>query len=418
MRVLVHDFVGHPFQVQLSRALAAQGHDVLHVYAANFLTPHGGLERRPGDTHNLVIEAIDLGRPFDKYGMLRRRRDERQYGRLLARRIAAFRADCVLSANTPLDAQACALRAAHASGARFVPWVQDLLSVGIASALRRKLRVAARPIAWYYAALERRILRQSDAVVVISDDFRSALHEWGVADARVHVIENWAPIEELPQKAKENPWSREHRLASTFCILYSGTLGLKHRPELLILLAEEFREAPDVRVVVVSEGLGADWIAGEARVRELRNVLVLPFQPYDRLPDVLATADVLVTVLEEQAAVFSVPSKVLSYLCAGRPILGAIPPVNLASRVIRKACAGPVVAPHDTTAFVAAARELYESSQCRALLGLNGRRYAEAAFDIESIRDSFERVLEACSRPRATARADSAAPPQTPAASA
>jgi colanic acid biosynthesis glycosyl transferase WcaI len=393
MRLIVHDFTGHPFQVQLSRALAESGHHVLHLYSANFATPHGALERRAEDPPGFLVEAIDLGRPFDKYGLLRRRRDERQYGRLLARRIAAFGPDCVLSGNTPLGAQALALDAAHASRARFVFWVQDLLSVGIGNAVRRKLPMAGQLIAWHYGRLEARVLRQSDEVVVISDDFRPALRDWGVAERRVHTIENWAPLEELPQRPKQNEWSREHRLAGNFCFVYSGTLGFKHRPELLILLAEEFRAHSEVRVVVVSEGLGADWIVRERRARELDNVLVLPFQPYERLADVLASADVLVTVLEEEAAAYSVPSKVLSYLCAGRPILGAIPPANLASRLIRQTCAGLVVAPRDTQAFVAAAHDLHTGPARRTELGANGRRYAETAFDIDSIASTFEQVV-------------------------
>ena len=43
---------------------------------------------------------------------------------------------------------------------------------------------------------------------------------------------------------------------------------------------------PDVRVVLVSEGLGADWITRQLRERQLANLLVFPFQPYERLPDV------------------------------------------------------------------------------------------------------------------------------------
>ena len=42
----------------------------------------------------------------------------------------------------------------------------------------------------------------------------------------------------------------------------------------------------------------------------------------------LASADVLVALLETDAGAFSVPSKVLTSLSAGRPILAAIPAVQ------------------------------------------------------------------------------------------
>ena len=53
--------------------------------------------------------------------------------------------------------------------------------------------------------------------------------------------------------------------------------------------------------------------------------MLLPYQPFGRLSEVLASADVLVALLESDAGAYSVPSKVLTYLAAGRPILGAIP---------------------------------------------------------------------------------------------
>ena len=70
------------------------------------------------------------------------------------------------------------------------------------------------------------------------------------------------------------------------------------------------------------------------------NLVFLPLQPMDVFPDVLGAADVLVALLENDAGPFSVPSKVLSYLCAGRPILLSAPPSNLSVRLVEKAAAG------------------------------------------------------------------------------
>jgi hypothetical protein len=69
MRILVHDYAGHPFQVQLSRALARSGHSVLHLHFASFQTPKGAVERRSDDPDNFAIEGLTLGRPFAKYNL-------------------------------------------------------------------------------------------------------------------------------------------------------------------------------------------------------------------------------------------------------------------------------------------------------------------------------------------------------------
>ena len=60
---------------------------------------------------------------------------------------------------------------------------------------------------------------------------------------------------------------------------------------------------------------------------------MLPFQPFGALPEALASGDVLLAMLTNDAASHSVPSKILSYLCAGRLIVASIPEDNAAARV-------------------------------------------------------------------------------------
>jgi colanic acid biosynthesis glycosyl transferase WcaI len=101
---------------------------------------------------------------------------------------------------------------------------------------------------------------------------------------------------------------------------------------------------------------------------------------------------VLVAVIEADAGTYSVPSKVQSYLCAGRPILLAAPSENLAARVVARENAGIVVAP-DGSDFMAAAIRLRHDNELRAEQGANGRAYAERAFDMIKIVDAFEETL-------------------------
>jgi glycosyltransferase involved in cell wall biosynthesis len=95
---------------------------------------------------------------------------------------------------------------------------------------------------------------------------------------------------------------------------------------------------------------------------------------------------------------------VQSYLCAGRPILLAAPPANLAARIVARENAGLVMHPDDLDGFIAAARKLAADAALRRTLGENGRRYAERAYDILRTTDRFEHVFEAALR-RAERRA-------------
>jgi colanic acid biosynthesis glycosyl transferase WcaI len=392
MRILVHDYPGQPFQPQLSRQLATLGHEVLHVFFADFQAPRGALTRRPDDPPTFAVRGISLDRPFEKYNFFRRVFQEIAYGRKLAETIGAYRPDVALAGNAPLDIQAISTRYCRRHGIPLVYWHQDIYSVAIDKILRRKFPGLGAIIGARYIALEKWLLRNSDHVVTITEDFVPILTEWGTPRDRITVIENWAAREDLSVQPRDNAWAREHGLTGKLVFLYSGTLGLKHNPDLLLQLARRYHDRPDVRVVVNSEGLGSDWLRENGR--DLANLVLLPFQPFERLPEVLATADVLISVLEPDAGIFSVPSKVLTYLSAGRPVLGAIPKENLSARIILRNEAGLIAPPDDTPAFLAAARKLADDPLLRDRLGKNALDYATRTFDIGAITARFAGLLE------------------------
>ena len=408
MRIVVHDYSGHPFQIQLSRQLARQGHEVLHLFFESFQSPKGAVRRRPEDPPSFQIQGIRFDEPFAKYNnFVKRRSHEIRYGRMAARRIAEYQPDLLLSSNTPLDAQKIIQATARRIGAKFVFWLQDIYSIAIDSILRKRRFPFAGLVGAWYARLERRMLLASDAVVPISPDFAPVLERWGVSPSRIHTIENWAVKEEIAPQPQANAWSREQGLGGKFVYLYSGTIGMKHNPGLLVDLAESLRAYQDVRIVVISEGVNADWIRTEVANRGIANLLLLPLQPWERLGEVLSTGSVLMALLGEESGEYSVPSKVLSYLCVGRPLLLSVPARNLAARIVSGQSgqpAGLVAPPEDSAAFIAAARSLYEDPAMCEQFASNARAYADEKFDIERIAARFTQVFEAAGIPNARAR--------------
>jgi glycosyltransferase involved in cell wall biosynthesis len=390
LKVVVHDYAGHPFQLQLSRALAASGHSVRHVFSASTSTPQGRTGRSEQDPDTFQVESISLGKMIDKTSFLSRRQMEVQYGRLLADLIERCRPDVVISANTPTEAQHLAYRRSTRLGIPFVSWVQDLYGLAAKRLLKKRLGPVGSAVGSYLMHLDRKVLRGSRGVVLITDDFHPIMKQWGVDANRCAVIHNWAPLPEIQVRPKDNPWSRAHGVADKACLIYSGTLAMKHNPALLLQIAQRVQPM-DAKVLVISEGIGAKWLKENGSNQS--NLRVLPFQPFDQMADVLGAADVLLAVLEPDAGEFSVPSKVLSYLCAQRPILLSVPTKNLAAKVVARAQAGSVVAPDDHAEFLQQSEKLLRNAELRERLGRNARSYAEAEFRIDKIAKRFEEVI-------------------------
>jgi colanic acid biosynthesis glycosyl transferase WcaI len=389
-RLIIHDYGGYPFTLQLARSLASRGHSVLYLYGGR--EPRADISRRDGDGPEFAFKRLDLDEPRLLAAGLHRLLQERRYGRVLAEEIRGFAPDAVVSANCPLDAQACALEAAHAVDAAFIAWVQDIYSVAVGKLLGRRIPGIGQLIGLRFRRLERSILRSSEAVILIAEDFRPTTRAWGIADDRTFVIENWAPLDEVRPLPRNNKWAARHRLGESPVFLYAGTLGRKHNPRLLVQLAVAL---PTATVVVASEGTGTELLRGMTAGHP--NLVMLPLQPASELPAMLASADVLLVILENDAGEFSIPSKVLTYLAAGRPILAAIPKSNLAAQVIEQAGAGIVVDPTNNRAFSLAARSLLQNPHARMEAAASARGYAVAAFDIGSKTDEFETVIETAS---------------------
>jgi glycosyltransferase involved in cell wall biosynthesis len=386
-RILVHDYSGHPFQVQLARSLARRGHEVLHVYSTSFQTPKGNLAARPDDPLGFRVAGLSLSETFQKSSFLKRRAQEIEFGQMVASEIRRFRPDIVLSANAPLDTQAVIHKATRACGARFVFWLQDIYSEAIGRFLPAAFPLIGNAVARRYQRLEFGLLRASDHVVAITDDFVPHLLMNGIAPGRISVIENWAPLDEM--RSAGPVVSESEGGIGPIRAVYAGTLGYKHNPDLLLQAAK----ALPITIDVHSEGAIAENLARKAAAEGVTNLRVKPWVPFADLPDVLGSADILIAMIEEGAGAFCVPSKVLTYFGCGRPVLASVPRNNLARRLIERADAGLASDPDDATAFIDNLRKLAGDAGLRRRLGVNGRSYAEAHFAIELITDRFEAIF-------------------------
>jgi colanic acid biosynthesis glycosyl transferase WcaI len=393
LRIVVHDYSGHPGQVQLSRALTRRGHQVLHQHCPSYVTGKGALESMPGDPDGLTFEPCPMKSNFNRYSIGQRIVQELKYGVKVGRLIGREAPDVAIVSNVPLLAHAVLSISLRRKRIPMIFWHQDIYSSAIGTAAIRRLPKVGPLIAWAADRLERAIARSSAAVVAISPIFMDKLTLWGVAE-RTTVIPNWAPLNELPQHERRNAWSERMGLSEVPVVLYSGTLGLKHDPSILALLSDHLKGThPDARVVVVSEGKGRDWLETWKQEHQAENLVLMDYQSYEELPMMMASADVLVAILEPDASKYSVPSKVLTYLCSGRAILGVIPRDNSVAEILWGNGAGLVADPADRERIASAAAELLDDGMYRRQLGKAGRYYAEREFSPEHAAEQFEGIV-------------------------
>lgn len=374
-------------------------------------TGRGATSYREDDPASFSIKNIELGGEFARYSPIKRVLQEFRYAALALRAIRSTNPDVAVFANVPilpLALVALGLRLRHIP---FVFWWQDVYSEAVGSIAKKKSGLAGIVAAQLFAMLERAVARQAAAIVPITDVFLDCLNDWKIDSDKVTVIHNWGTSDEITPRSRRNAWATSHGLSNVKVIMYAGTLGLKHDPSLIAELARSIGN--DCRMVVVTQGRGREWL--EEHCSDNPNLILLDFQPYDDLADMLGSADVLLAVLEEDASRYSVPSKVLNYLCAGRPVLALLPADNAVAQTVEAAKAGIVISPDRRGEMTEAVNRLLSDPILRGTLGSNARRYAEEVFDLGVIADKFECVIvRAVGRTTGTIPAEqhaSAAPP-------
>lgn len=277
----------------------------------------------------------------------------------------------VVYATSPLLQAIAAIALARLKNCALVTWVQDLWpqSLEVTGYVRhpRLLALVARVVRWIYA--------HQTLVLVPSHAFETPVR--ALAPATLPIAWHPNPGDVDAGDAKGPP---ALLLGPGFNVVFAGNLGTAQSLETVLDAAEQLRDLPDLRIVLVGSGQRSAWLAEQCASRALHNV-ELPgrFESHE-MPAILAQAQaLLVTLRPDPAMALTVPSKVQSYLAAGRPIVAALD--GEGARLVQQADAGLACPAGDARALAAAIRRLHAMPAAeRERLGAAGRRWHDGHF--------------------------------------
>lgn len=310
---------------------------------------------------------------------------------------AEARPDAVLAMSPPLTLGGAGWLAARRWRVPFVFNIQDVfpdVAVELGAINNQQVIKLA---SW----LERWSYRRSDAVTVLSEDLRDNLVtkiRGTVPDAhdRIRVIPNFVDTARIaPADPEAGSYRAEYGLTGKRVVMYAGNVGFSQSLDLVLSAARSLGRRDDMGdVVFVVNGGGSARLQLEQEAEGLDNVRFVDFQPKERLPEVLAAADVHVVPLRRGLARSSVPSKTYSILAAGRPVVASVDEGTEVARVVEKAGAGTAVPPDDPDAFTAAVADLLGDPERARAMGRSGRDFVEAWASPAAIAERYEALFE------------------------
>ncbi|NJR73733.1 MAG: glycosyltransferase family 4 protein, partial [Scytonema sp. CRU_2_7] len=245
-----------------------------------------------------------------------------------------------------------------------------------------------------FAALEKFAYRSATKISVIADGFVEHLHRKGVAPSKIVQIPNWVDVNFIRPLPKENNAFRAaYNLDGKFVVLYSGNIALTQGLETVVKAASLLRHIPDMTFVIVGEAKGLQRLQMACNECGADNVLLVPFQPRESLPEMLAAADVGLVVQKKNVISFNMPSKIQILLGSGRALVGSVPGNGTAARAIEQSGGGIVVPPEKPKALAKAILDLYNHPEKVKTLGYSSRQFAVEQYAFEQALTQYESLF-------------------------
>lgn len=254
-----------------------------------------------------------------------------------------------------------------------------------------------------FQALEAFAYKTATKISVIADGFTKNLMAKGVSSDKIVEVPNWVDVNFIKPLSQENNYFRqENNLEGKFVILYSGNIALTQPLETLIEAAANLRHLPDIAIVIVGKKSALERLEKYRQLQQADNVILLPFQPREKLPEMLAATDVAMVMQKENVIAFNMPSKIQVLLASGRAIIASVPAMGTAARAIKRSGGGLVVPPEDSEALSKAIFQLYSERELVNRLGKLGRQYAIQHYAFELTLDQYEDLFTSVIQPAKT----------------
>jgi colanic acid biosynthesis glycosyl transferase WcaI len=392
--------------IQIAEELVRRGHDVT-VLTSFPSKPAGRIYpgyRRRLCNRSQADTGFELIRCFSFFStesrIASRFLENLSFGLMCGLVLLTNRRPDVIYANTwPIIAAGLLFLMARWRQIPLVASVQDVYPESLIA--QRRLRASAILTRWM-RWIDGFIARGCSAIIVISERFAEIYRvNRGVEQDRVHVVPNWSDSRSLVLDDQSDQFRAAQGIPQeAFLMVYAGNIGMAAGVETVIEAFRHLRDEQPAHLLVAGEGSNLATCQALAReVPEGRIWFYTPW-PVEETSTVLRAADVLVLPTRGSQSLASVPSKLISYMLAARPVVALAVADSDIARIIEQAGCGWVVEPDQPEILAMRIRQIMALEPVRlARRGEYGRRFALRNLTREACLPAVIDILESAVLP-------------------
>ena len=240
--------------------------------------------------------------------------------------------------------------------------------------------------------VEKAAYRHARLVSTLTPKMRKKIIDKGVAEDKVELIEprmDDSLVNLLPEEGRA--FRQCYDLGEKFLVTHSGNMGLKQGLDVVLDAAALNCDDDSTLFLFVGDGTDCERIQCRAAEMKLKNVRFLPLLSQADFRGLMAASGLCLVTQQQSVAEIVFPSKVVTYLAAGRPIVASVNLDCEVAQVIQESGAGRVVDAENPEALLAAIREL--RAEDLGKVGQNARGYASVRWSAARVLGHLERSL-------------------------
>lgn len=307
--------------------------------------------------------------------------------------IARTRPDVILIYSPPLflGISGCVLR--FVKRAKVVLNVQDLfpqsaIDLGL---LRSTLLIKL------FRQLESMLYKRLDAVAVHSSGNREHVIRCGGKTDRTFVVHNPVDTKSIVPGERNNVFRDRYCIRTDeFVVSFAGVIGYSQDLDTVIEAAELLSGTDNMLFLIVGDGVEKPRLM--ERAKGMKNIRFLPMLGREEYLELLRTSDICLATLRSEVKTPVVPSKILSVMAAGRPLVAGLPLEGDAPRMISDARCGICVEPENPVKLADAIKALHADPALAGEYARSGRAYVEKYCSLEGCASTYQEIFDVITR--------------------
>ncbi len=266
-------------------------------------------------------------------------------------------------------------------------WIQDLWPESLSATGFIKSPFLLRVVGW----VVRFTYACADTILVQSRGFVAPVAKYCRREKIVHQPNAQFYADADPAARSTLPAALVATMQDFFCVSFTGNLGTAQAMETVIAAAQLLQDLPEVKIVLVGSGSMSEWLAAKVTELNLTNVVLAGRFPDKAMPEIYHYSQaLLITLKDEEIFSYVIPTKAVTYLAAGKPIISAVN--GEVAKLIRESKSGLTCVAENPRELAELVRKMVAlSAEERKSMGAAGRACYLENFEI---RRQAERMVE------------------------